>query len=350
MIPNSTWLGARGRQAVGLITGLALLLLACAPATAGTLEDVRKRGHLACGVAEGPLGFSYVDDRGAWSGLDVDFCAGLAAAIFGRKDAVKYRALTAADRFSALKAGDVDVLGRSATWTLSRDMDLGARFVAPLFHDGLGLLVRRSQGVSSALELSGATICISAGGPAQPHLEEYFTHRGMKINAIVFEKWEDAIRAFQNKRCTALSADITALALVRSTIGSADEHQILPEIMSKEPLGPVVRLGDDRWFGIVRWVLFAMITAEEHAVTTANVDVARTNSHLVEVRRLLGTDGDLGASLGLSRDWAYRVIKSVGNYGEMFERNLGMRSTLRLERGANNLWSKGGLLHSPPFR
>lgn len=350
MLLKTTWLAERRRQAVFLITSLALLLVAYTPATSATLEDVRKRGHLACGVAEGPLGFSYVDDRGAWSGLDVDFCAGLAAAIFGRKDAVKYRALTAADRFAALKAGDVDVLGRSATWTLSRDADLGARFVSPLFYDGLGLLVRRSQGVSSALELTGATICISAGGPAQPHLDEYFTQRGMKMSAVVFEKWEEAIRAFQNKTCTALSADITALALVRSSIGSADELQILPEIMSKEPLAPAVRLGDESWFGIVRWVLFALITAEEHGITSANIETVRANSNLVEVRRLLGIDGDLGASLGLSRDWAYRVIKNVGNYGEMFERNIGMRSTLRLERGANNLWSKGGLLYAPPFR
>ncbi len=347
----TTWLGRCGWTAVGLLTIAGLVLASVsAPAASATLDEVRKRGHLICGVAEGPLGFSHLDERGTWSGLDVDFCTALASAIFGRRDTVKFRALTAADRFAALKAGDVDVLGRAATWTLSRDTDLGARFVTPLFHDGLGVLVRRSQGVSSALELSGATFCISSGGPAQSHLEEYFTHRGMKFAPILFEKWEDAIQAFQNKRCTGLSADLSALALVRSTIGGgSDEYQVLPEIMSKEPLGPAVRLGDDQWFAIVRWVLFALLTAEEHGVTSSNVDMAR-NSHAVEVRRLLGVDGDLGASLGLNRDWAYHVIKNVGHYGEMFERNLGMRSSLKLERGPNNLWSKGGLLYAPPFR
>ena len=281
--------------------------------------------------------------------MDIDFCAGLAAAIFGKRDAVKYQALTVAQRFNALKSGDVDVLARSATWTLSRDTDLGARFVGALFHDGQALLVRRAQGVSSALELSGATICISSGGPAQQHLDEFFTQRGMKFSAIAFDKWEDAIQAFQNKRCTALSADISVLGLVRSTIGGVNDHHILPEIMSEEPLGPAIRQDDERWFSIVRWTMNALITAEEHGITSANVDAARTSS-LAEVRRLLGTDGDLGASLGLSRDWAYQLIKQVGNYAEVFERNVGARSPLRLERGANNLWWKGGAMYSPPFR
>ncbi|MCL4766808.1 MAG: amino acid ABC transporter substrate-binding protein [Hyphomicrobiaceae bacterium] len=327
----------------------ALVLAGCASAAAATLDTVRARGHLMCGVADGPLGFSHIDERGAWTGLDVDFCAALAAAIFGRKDAVKYRPLTMAERFSALKAKEVDILARSATWTLSRDMDLGARFVGTLFHDGQGLLVRRTQGIASALELSGASVCALADGPAQQNLDEFFRQRGMRFTTVTFDKWDLAVQAYLNKRCTALSADVTTLALVRASIGGASEHLLLPEVLSKEPLGPVVRQGDEQWFGIVRWVLFALFTAEEYGVTSSNVDTART-SNLVEVRRLLGTDGDLGASLGLSREWAYHLIKQCGSYAELFERNVGMRSPLRLERLANNLWSKGGLMHAPPFR
>ena len=329
--------------------GAALFLAGCMSAAADTLDAVRARGHVACGVADGPHGFSHVDERGIWSGLDVDFCAALAAAVFGNKDAVKYRPLTMSERFAALRSKDVDVLAGGATWTLSRDMDLGARFVDTLFHDGQGLMVRRTQGVASALELSGATICVSGGGPAAQNLDEFFSRRGMRFTTVTFDRWDEAVQAYLNKRCIALSADVSALALVRAATGAVNEHQLLPEVLSKEPLGPLVRQGDERWFGIVRWVLFALITAEEYGVTSSNVGTARM-SNLVEVRRLLGTDGDLGASLGLSRDWAYQIVSQCGNYGEMFERNVGMRSPLRLERLANNLWSKGGLMHAPPFR
>ncbi len=327
----------------------ALLVAGCASAAAATLEAVRARGHVICGVADGPLGFSHIDERGTWSGLEVDFCAALAAAVLGNREAVKYRPLAIAERFAALRSKDVDVLASSATWTLSRDMDLGARFVETLFHDGQGLLVRRSQGVASALELSGATICVSTSGSAQQNLDDFFSQRGMRFTTVTFDKWEAAVQAYFSKRCTALSADVSALALVRAGAGGPNEHQLLPELLSKEPLGPVVRQGDERWFGIVRWVLFALITAEEYGITSSNIVGARA-SHLVEVRRLLGTDGDLGASLGLSRDWAYQVIRQCGNYAEMFERNVGMKSPLRLERLANNLWSKGGLMQAPPFR
>jgi general L-amino acid transport system substrate-binding protein len=345
-----SWFAQIGQNAAAMIALAAVCLLgSSAVSSAATIDTVRARGYLICGVAEGAPGFSQVDDRGVWTGLDVDFCAALATAIFGRKDAVKFRALSAAERFSNLKSGDVDILARSATWTLSRDTDLGARFVSALFYDGLGLLVRRSQGVASVLELSGAMICVSAGGPARQQLEEYFSQRGMKFTAVPFERWNEAIQAYQNKRCTALAADVSALALVRATLGNIADNQILPETMSKEPLGPVVRLGDEHWFGIVRWVLFALVAAEEYGLTPATVDAGRS-SHLTEVRRLLGTDGDLGTSLGLSRDWAYQLIKQVGNYGEIYERNIGLRSALKLERGVNSLWSKGGLMYAPPFR
>lgn len=344
-----TWSGRARSGVLAATVSAAVFLAGCMPAAADTLDAVRARGHVICGVADGPLGFSHIDERGIWSGLDVDFCAALAAAVFGNKEAVKYRPLSMAERFAALRSRDVDVLAGSATWTLSRDTDLGARFVDTLFHDGQGLLVRREQGVASALELSGATICVSTGGPATQNLEEYFSQRSMRFTTVPFDKWDEAVQAYLNKRCTALSADVSALALVRAAIGTVNEHQLLPEVLSKEPLGPIVRQGDERWFGIVRWVLFALITAEEYGVNSVNVAAARA-SNLVEVRRLLGTDGDLGASLGLSRDWAFQIIRQCGNYAEMFERNVGMRSPLRLERLANNLWSKGGLMHGPPFR
>lgn len=341
------WAGKAGSRITAVAT--ALLLAGSVSAAASTLDDVLARGHIICGVADGPLGFSHIDERGVWSGLDVDFCAALAAAVLGNKEAVKYRPLAMAQRFAALREKEVDLLARSATWTLSRDMDLGARFVDTLFHDGQGLLVRRSQGVASALELSGATVCLWASGPAQRNAQEFFSQRGMRFTPLPFDKWDEAVQAYLNKRCIALSADVSTLGLVRATLATMEEHQLLPEVISKEPLGPVVRQGDEQWFGIVRWVLFALITAEEHGVTSSNVEAARS-SNLVEVRRLLGIEGDLGASLGLRRDWAFQIIRQCGNYGELFERNVGMKSPLRLERLANNLSSKGGLMHAPPFR
>ena len=341
--------GRTPRRVFGATASALLLLAGCMETPAATLDEVRARGYLMCGVADGPLGFSHVDERGVWSGLEVDFCAGLAAAVLGDRKAVKYRPLTIAERFVALRNGEVDLLARSATWTLSRDMDLGARFVDALFYDGQAMMVRRAQGVTSVLELSGASICVLADGPAQRILEEYFGQRGMRFTAVPFEKWDTAVEAYLNKRCTALSADLTTLGLVRAAIDATGEHQVLPEMLSKEPIGPAVKQGDPKWFGIVRWVLFALIAAEEHGVTSGTVENA-AQSPLLEVRRLLGTDGDLGASLGLSRTWAYDLIRQVGNYGELFERNVGMQSPLKLERRANNLWAKGGLMRAPPFR
>lgn len=344
----TTWAVKTIRGAIVGTAG-ALLLFGASVSSAATLDDVRSRGHLLCGVADGPLGFSHVDAQGNWSGLEVDFCKAIAAAVLGDKSAVKFRAMTMAERFSALRDGSVDLLARGATWTLSRDMDLGARFVDTLFHDGQAVMVRRSQGVTSVLELSGATICVMSDGPAQQNVREFFGHRGMRFSIVALETWDQAVQAYLNKRCMALSADLSLLALVRATISTDEEHQLLPELLSKEPLGPVVRQDDPQWFGIVRWVLYALLTAEEYGVSSGNVDSA-TESKFVEVRRLLGTDGDLGASLGLSRNWAYEVIRQVGNYGELFDRNLGRGSTLKLERQINNLWSKGGLMQAPPFR
>ncbi|MGB3718315.1 MAG: amino acid ABC transporter substrate-binding protein [Proteobacteria bacterium] len=337
------------RRVIGAVAGVLLTLGASATAEAATLDDVRSRGHLLCGVADGPLGFSHVDEQGRWSGLEVDFCAAVAAAIFGDKSAVKFRSLPAAERFAALRSGDVDLLARSATWTLSRDMDLGIKFVDTLFYDGQAMMVRRSQGITSVLELSGASICLLANGPAQQNVREFFGHRGMRFTLVASDSWDQAVQGYANKRCMALSADMSTLALTRTTLPDPDEHQFLPEVLSKEPRGPAVRQDDPQWFGIIRWVLFALLTAEEYGITSSNVESAKA-SNFVEVRRLLGTEGDLGASLGLSRTWAYDAIQQVGNYGEIFERNLGKNSALKLERQINNLWSQGGLMQAPPFR
>jgi general L-amino acid transport system substrate-binding protein len=339
--------------ALRVLLGTALLALVAglpgpAAAESGTLQAIRARGHLVCGVAEGPLGFSHLDERGVWSGLDIDFCGALAAAVLGKRELVKFRPLTSAERFSALKSGEVDVLARSTTWTLTREAELGVRFVGALFHDGQAVMVRRSRSVTSALELSGATICVASGVPERT-LHEFFGQRGMRYTPVVLDKWDDLVKAYTGGRCVALSADVSALALVRMQSLQPAEHQILPEMLSKEPLGPVVAQGDERWFSVVRWVLFALIAAEEYEVTSATADAMRA-SEIGEVRRLLGREGALGPSLGLSADWAYQAIRQAGNYGEMFERNLGARSQLKLERGKNSPWSKGGALFSPPFR
>jgi general L-amino acid transport system substrate-binding protein len=326
-----------------------VLFTGASAAPNSTLEAVRARGYLICGVAEGPLGFSHLDERGTWSGLDIDFCGALAAAVLGKKELVKFRPLPTAERFSALKSAEVDVLARSTTWTLTRDAEMGVRFIGALYHDGQALMVRRSQGVGSVLELSGATVCVGAGGTSERNLQEFFGQRRMRYTAVAIEKWDDLVKAYLGRRCAAVSADASALALLRLQATDPAEHQILPELLSKEPLGPAVAQGDEQWFSIVRWVLFALVAAEEHGITSGTVDQMRT-SDVLEVRRLLGVEGRLGKSLGLSADWAYQAIKQTGNYDELFERNLGMRSQLKLERGKNSPWSKGGALFAPPFR
>lgn len=332
---------------------MALVVVAASPSVARagqtTLDLIKKRGFLICGVSQSAPGFSDTDERGTWSGLNVDFCAALAVSVFGRKDAVKYRPLTSQDRFSALRAGEVDVLVRSTTWTLTLDTEIGVRFAGVLFHDGQRLLVRRSQGIASALELSGATVCLlSSNAQGQP-ATEFFGRRGMKYEAINLSRWDDLVKAYREKRCSALAADGATLAMERLKLGGQAEHQILPEYLSRETLGPAVRQGDEPWFNIVRWTLSALIAAEEHGVTSDAIDSFRSSS-VADVRRLLGTEGNLGAALGLSPDWAYQVVKQIGNYGEIFERNLGAKSNLRVERGYNNLWTNGGLMYAPAFR
>lgn len=326
----------------------------CCAATASaaprsTLDTVKARGYINCGVADSNPGFSVVNSHGQWSGLEVEFCSALAAAVFGNKGNVKFRALQAADRFRALQDGEIDVLLRGTAWTLSRDSDLNARFVDVLFYDGQGFLVRRDHAVSSVLELSGATICVTQGGVAERAVADFFTRSKLRYQLISQPRWEDLVKAYAAGGCTVLTADLSLLAHQRSRMSNPSEFALLPELISKEFLGPYVRTGDDAWFSIVRWTVMALIAAEEMGVTSSNV-VAMDNTTMLDVRRLLGLEANLGQPLGLARDWAMQIVKQVGNYGEIFERTLGYGSSMKLERGLNNLWTKGGLMYAAPFR
>jgi general L-amino acid transport system substrate-binding protein len=320
-------------------------------AKADTLADVQGRGTLSCGVTTGLAGFAAPDDQGKWTGLDVDFCKAIAAAVLGDAEKVKYVPTNAKERFTALQSGEIDVLARNTTWTFSRDTDLGFDFVGTNYYDGQGFMVRKSLNVKSALELSGASVCVQQGTTTELNLGDYFRANNMELgDPAVFEKNEEARQAYDDGRCDAYTTDASGLAAERSVLAKPDDHIILPEIISKEPLGPLVRHGDNRWGDVIRWTLNAMIIAEEFGVTQANVDEQKASSQNPEVRRLLGVEGDMGKMTGLSNDWGYNIIKQVGNYGESFERNVGLKTPLGLARGLNELWSKGGLMYAPPIR
>jgi general L-amino acid transport system substrate-binding protein len=327
----------------------ALLCLTAAWADSSVLEAIRARGHVVCGVGDGPKGYSTVTAQGVWSGINIDFCKALAAAVLGNKDAVQFRALEPAERFAALQSGEIDVLSRNTAMTSRRDTTLGIRFPGVLVYDGQGFLVRKAQGVSSALELSGARICVTSESAEEQSVADFFSGLKIPYDLVKFDKWTDATMAYANKSCQALSADVSLLALARQQLADAAEHIILPELASKQLVGPAVRQGDEDWFSVVRWTIYALIAAEELGVTSANVD-AMKGSGSPEVRRFLGTDLDFGKRLGLSTDWTQRIVKQVGNYGEMFERHLGLKSALRLERRQNNLATNGGLHYAPSFR
>ena len=318
-------------------------------AAPSTLEAVKARGYINCGVGENSPGFSEVDERGQWKGLEVEFCSALAAAVFGDKAAVKFRALQAADRFKALQEGEIDVLLRSTAWTLSRDSDLGVRFTAVLFFDGQGFLVPRGHAVSSVLELSGASICVLPGGSGERTVSEFFTRSKMRYQLITSPRWEDLVKAYVAGGCTVLTGDMSLLAGQRSRMAPAADHVILSELISKEPIGPFVKSGDDTWFTIVRWTALSLFAAEELGLTSANVG-GMDGSSFQDVRRFIGLDSNLGQPLGLARDWAMQVVKQVGNYGEIFERTFGQGSPFKFDRGHNNLWTKGGLMYAAPFR
>jgi general L-amino acid transport system substrate-binding protein len=309
---------------------------------------MRAREHVICGVDDDLKGYSAVGADGAWSGIGVDFCRALAAAVLGNKDAVKFRAISKDENFAALPSGEIDVLSGNIAMTSSRDTALGIRFPGVLVFSGQGFMVRKSQGVASALELSGTRICVSTETDDAEGVGDYFGALRMPFELSKFEKWQDATMAYVNKGCQVLSADITALALARQQLADSVDHIILPEIAARRAVGPVIRQGDEGWFSIVRWTIYALITAEELGITSANVDVMR-GSASARVRRFLGLDTDSGRSLGLAPDWTQRVIRQVGNYGEIFERHIGPKSPLKLERRLNNLAANGGLIYAPAF-
>ena len=319
-------------------------------ASAGTLEDVKTRGYLNCGANTGLIGFSAPNDKGEWTGLDVDFCRAVAAAVFGDATKVKFIPLNAKERFTALQTGTIDVLSRNTTWTLSRDSQMGLMFTGVTYYDGQGFIVRKSLGISSVLELSGASICVQTGTTTELNLADYFRTHNMQFNPVVFESADEAVRAYDSGRCDAFTTDQSGLYAERLKFANPDEHIVLPEVISKEPLGPVVRQGDDKWFTLVKWTLFAMVNAEEAGVTSKNVDELKAKTDNPDVKRLLGADGAFGEGLGVSNDWAYNIIKTVGNYGEVFDRNVGAGSRLGIARGLNALWTEKGLQYGMPVR
>ncbi|MCA0424433.1 MAG: amino acid ABC transporter substrate-binding protein [Proteobacteria bacterium] len=318
-------------------------------ATAGTLDDVKARGTLSCGSNTGLAGFGQPDAQGHWNGFDVDYCRAVAAAVFGDGNKVKFVPLSAKDRFTALQSKEVDVLVRNTTWTSSRDTSLGLNFAGISYFDGQGFMVRKKLKVNSALELSGASVCTQQGTTTELNLADYFRSKNMKFEAVVFATSDETIKAYDAGRCDVFTTDASGLYSERLRLANPDDHMVLPEIISKEPLGPAVRHGDDQWFDIVKWTHFGLITAEELGVTKANVEQMKTSTN-PDVKRLLGVEGDFGKALGLQNDFMVNVIKGVGNYGELFERTVGSGSPLKIARGVNQLWNKGGLQYAPPIR
>lgn len=332
-----------------LVALTAALGLTATVAQAATLEDVQAKGYLQCGVTGGVAGFSAPDANNNWSGLEVDFCRAMAAAIFNDPEAVRYTPLTSQERFTALSAGEIDVLSRTTTWTMSRDTQLGIKFVGTMYYDGQGFMVRRADGIASALDLSGAAICIESGTTTELNAADYFAANGLDYNAVVFVDQDEVVKAYEDGRCDVYTTDSSALASERSKFANPDDHVILPEIISKEPLGPVVRQGDENWFNIARWTYFALVEAEEMGVTQANVD-EMLGSDNPAIKRLLGVEGDFGTPLGLTKDWAYQIVKHIGNYGESYDRHVGPNTEIGLERGLNALWTDGGLQYAMPIR
>ena len=332
-----------------LVSAVAIAGLA-GMATAATLDDVRAKGFVQCGVSTGLVGFAAPDADGNWDGFDVAFCRAMAAAVLGDPSAVKFTPTTGKTRFTALASGEVDLLARNTTWTFSRDTDLKQTFVGVNYYDGQGFMTHASLGVSSAHELDGATICIQTGTTTELNLADFFRANSMSYEPVPIETNAEARQQYLSEACDVYTTDRSGLAATRASLENPDDHVVLPEIISKEPLGPLVRHGDDQWADIGRWVLNALITAEEKGITAANVVEMAAGTNDPEINRLLGSEGDLGSMIGLNSDWAVHVISAGGNYGEIFERNIGSNTPIGLERGVNALWTDGGLIYSPPFR
>ncbi|MFL5055895.1 MAG: amino acid ABC transporter substrate-binding protein [Microvirga sp.] len=337
------------RAIATIAVGLAATLMASAASAQATLNNVKQKGFLTCGSNPGLAGFGVPDAQGNWTGLDVDFCRALAAAIFNDPTKVRFIPLSAKDRFTALQSGEVDVLARNSTWSMSRDTQLGLDFPAVNYYDGQGFMVRKKLGVASAKELSGASVCTQQGTTTELNLADFFRANNLKYEVVAFATADETFKAYESGRCDAFTTDASGLYSERLKASAPDEHIVLPEIISKEPLGPAVRHGDNQWGDIVRWTHFAMINAEELGVTKANVDQMLKNDN-PEIKRMLGSEGKFGEAVGLTNDWAFRIIKQVGNYGETFEKNVGQGSPLKIQRGQNALWTKGGLQYAPPIR
>ncbi len=318
-------------------------------AYAGTLEEVTKRGQLSCGVSTGLAGFSQKDEKGNWSGLDVDVCRAVAAAVLGDSEKVQYKPLTAKERFTALQSGEIDVLSRNTTWTHTRDTSLGLNFAGVNYYDGQGFMVSKKLGVKSAKELDGAAVCIQAGTTTELNLADYFRAHGMKYTAITFDTSDQTRAGFESGRCDVLTSDQSQLYAIRIGLKNPNDAMVLPEVISKEPLGPVVRQGDDAWFNIVKWSMFALVEGEFLGIDSKNADAMKGSGN-PEQKRFLGVEGDSGEKMSIAADWAYNIVKQVGNYGEMFERNVGTGSPLNISRGLNAQWNNGGIMYSPPIR
>ena len=322
------------------------------PAHAGkTLDTIKQRGQLVCGTNPSLPGFAAADSQGVYSGLDVDVCKAVAATILSDASKIKWVPLNAQQRFTALQSGEIDILSRNTTWTLTRDASLGLHFTGTTYYDGQGFMVTKKSKITSSKQLKGATVCVQSGTTTEKNLSDYSKAAGLNMKPVVFETQEATNTAYFSGRCQAYTTDASGLASVRNKeAGNPEDHLILPELISKEPLGPSVRRGDDEFFAIVKWTVFALLEAEEAGITQENVDKLKADSKDPVIQRILGTSEDTGKLLGLDKDWAYRAIKAVGNYGEIFERNVGPKSALKLPRGANNLWSKGGFMYAPPVR
>ncbi len=328
---------------------IAVMALATAGAHAQTLKAVKDRGALNCGVSQGLYGFSIADDKGNWSGLNVDFCRALAAAIFNDASKVKFVPLSTGERFQALQSGVIDVLARNSTWTMSRETDLKLNFTGVIYYDGQGFMVRNALKISSALELDGKKICVQSGTTTELNLKDFFTTNNMKYELVALPTAAEAEKAYDSGRCDVLSTDVSGLYAERLALSNPADHVVLPDVISKEPLGPAVRQGDDQWFQIVKWTLFAMLNAEELGVSKETLAEAKKSTK-PDVMRLVGNDGNFGEQAGLTKDWAARIVGLVGNYAEVFNRNIGSDSKLGIPRAENNLWNRGGIQYAPPIR
>src|SRR5262245_16057172 len=335
-----------------LATSLAGVFGFTCPAHAGKVFDsIKQKGVVACGVHTGRAGFALADSSGKWSGLDVDYCRALAAAVLGDAEKVKFVPTSGQTRITALQSGEIDVLARNTTWTYTRDTSLGLVWAGVNFYDGQAFITKKKPGLTSVKQLAGATICVDSGSTTEKNLAEYFQGHKLQYKGVVFDQIEASQQAFMSGRCQVYTGDNSNLAVLKATqLKNPDDYVILPEQISKEPLGPAVHRGDDDWFAIARWALFTMIEAEELGISSSNIDSLKASTADPAIKRVVGTGDDLGKFMGLDKEWSYRIVKQVGNYGESFDRNVGANSKIKLPRGLMNLWTKGGLMMSPPLR